>query len=64
MSEIRETLPRYLTVKELAKQLVMDRGEVVRALRRDQVPCYRIGRRLRFDPADIARWIEARRVET
>ena len=53
-------LPRLLTLPEVAEVLRVSPKTVRRLLARG-FPHVRFGRVLRFDPADVHRWIVARR---
>ncbi len=48
---------RLLTVTELCRLLGMSRRWVHERTRRREIPCYRFGTALRFDPEEIRRWI-------
>ncbi|MEP7027664.1 MAG: helix-turn-helix domain-containing protein [Candidatus Eisenbacteria bacterium] len=50
-----------LTVREVASILRVNYRDVYALANRGELPCVRIGRRVRFLPGDIARWVEARR---
>lgn len=53
---------RYLTLNELADRLSVS-PRVIYGLRYrgDGPPGVRVGRELRFDPADIDRWLDGRK---
>jgi excisionase family DNA binding protein len=55
----RAPLEALLTVKEVAELLRIHQVTVYRMVRRRDLPSVRVGRELRFDPADLRRWIEA-----
>lgn len=57
-------LPNLLDVAELAAHLGVTERHVRRLIAERRVPYVRWGRRIRFDPDEIARWLEAARVET
>jgi excisionase family DNA binding protein len=49
------------TVKELARYLSMSERWVHERTRRDEIPCYRLGTALRFDPQEVHGWMIQRR---
>ena len=55
----REPLPQLMTLSEVAKALKVSEKTVRRLVGRG-FPHVRFGRVLRFDPADVHRWIVAR----
>lgn len=50
-----------LTVNEVAQLLRMKPPVVYRAANSGELPCYRLGRCLRFSRGDVDRWLEARK---
>jgi len=50
-----------LTPDEVAAMLRIARKTVVVMAREERIPCIRIGRFVRFDPAEIDRWIDGQR---
>jgi len=52
-----------LTIEEAAQRIKMSVGYVRRAVAERRIAFHRIGRAIRFDPADLAEFIQARRVE-
>lgn len=53
---------RLLSVEELAGLLQVPVGTIYQWRHRGQGPKgLRVGRHLRFDPSDVARWVEARK---
>ena len=58
-SALRESLPQLMTLSEVAKALKVSEKTVRRLVGRG-FPHVRFGRVLRFDPADVHRWIVAR----
>ena len=50
-----------LSTAEVARQLNLSTKSVQRLVTRGNLPCYRIGRLVRFAPGDVFRWLEARR---
>ena len=49
------------TVKELARYLGMSERWIHERTRRDEIPCYRLGTALRFDPKEVYAWMVHRR---
>lgn len=54
--------PRLLTLPEVAAYLSVSPKSVRRLVASGRLPHYRLGRVLRFDPADVSRWLTARKV--
>ena len=52
---------QLLTPDELAEMLQIARKTVVVMAREERIPSIRIGRIVRFDPAEIDRWIDSQR---
>ena len=52
---------RLLTVREVADILQVHPKTVLRFTRSEGLPCLRLRARLRFDPADVVRWVSARK---
>lgn len=64
MSAIRIAAPAeepFYSVASLAKKLAVSDKTVREMLNRGEIPCYRIGAQRRIDPADVKRWLDARR---
>jgi excisionase family DNA binding protein len=55
-------LPKLLTMDELAERLGVTRRHVRRLVAERRVPFLRVGRFIRFDPAEIAAWLHSSRV--
>lgn len=56
--------PELLNVDQLARRLgITVRHHVRRLVAEKRVSYYKVGRLVRFDPAEIATWLEGRRVE-
>lgn len=54
--------PTLLTDDEAADLVRLTPRQVVRLARRGELPCVRLpGDELRFDPAELSRWIDAHR---
>lgn len=51
-----------LTSEDVAKLLVVSREVLHNMVHHRQIPHLKIGRRLRFDPREIAAWLEAKKV--
>lgn len=56
-------LPHLLDVPGLAAHLGVTDRHVRRLIDERRIPYLRWGQRIRFDPDEIARWLEAARVE-
>lgn len=54
--------PRLLTLPEVAAYLSLSSKSVRRLVATRGLPHFRLGRVLRFDPADVSRWLAARKV--
>ena len=50
-----------LTVCDLARILRVHEKTIRRLIARQAIPCIRLGRRVRFDPQDVVRWVSARK---
>jgi excisionase family DNA binding protein len=55
-------LPQLLTIDQLAERLGVTRRHVRRLVTERRVPFLRVGRFIRFDPADISVWLDRARV--
>lgn len=51
-------LPKLLTAEPLAKAVNVSTSRIYQLARDGVIPCVRIGRQVRFDPARVAGWIE------
>jgi putative molybdopterin biosynthesis protein len=49
---------KILTIAEVAKRLGMHPVTVYRLVKEDRLPVFRVGRMLRFDAAELEKWIE------
>ena len=56
-------LPKLLTSDQLAERLGVTRRHVRRLVAERRVPFLRVGRFIRFDPAQIATWLDLNRVQ-
>jgi excisionase family DNA binding protein len=54
---------RLLTSPEAARCLAISERLLWSLTKRGELPCVRIGRAVRYDPADLRAWIEACKVE-
>lgn len=55
-------LPQLLTIDQLAEQLGITVRHVRRLIAERRVPYLKIGKPVRFDPAEIAGWLDGSRV--
>ena len=56
-----DTIPQLLTIEQLAERLGITVRHVRRLVAERRVPIVKVGRLVRFDAADIARWLDSRR---
>ena len=63
MTSTPEPLPQLLDVAELADRLGVTERHVRRLVSERRVPFIKWGHLLRFDPNEIASWIDGNRVE-
>jgi excisionase family DNA binding protein len=49
--------PRLWTVEDLCRFLNVSKRWVHERTRRGEIPCYRLGTALRFDPKEIESWV-------
>jgi excisionase family DNA binding protein len=59
-----QTLPKLLSIHDLADHLGTSSGHVRRLIAGQRVPYLKVGGYVRFDPADIAAWLDRSRVTT
>lgn len=52
------TEAKLLTVKEVCDRLAISDATLYRLINKGEIPTVKIGRSLRFDPADVAAYIE------
>lgn len=52
----------FITIEELAARLGTSTRHIRRLVAERRIPYVKVGRLVRFDPADIAAWIDGRRV--
>lgn len=62
-SDGHHTVPALLSVDDVAKALGLDQRFVRRLVFERRIAYFKIGRYVRFDANDVARWIAAARVE-
>jgi excisionase family DNA binding protein len=55
-------LPQLLTMDALAKHLGVTHRHVRRLVDEKRVPYLKVGRLVRFDPAEVAEWLRSTRV--
>jgi excisionase family DNA binding protein len=56
------TLPQLLTIDELAERLGVSNRHVRRLVAERRVPYLKVGKFVRFDPSEIAVWLDRTRV--
>lgn len=59
-----DTLPRLLTIDQLAEHLGTSRRHLRRLIAERRIPYVKVGRLIRFDPDEIADWLDAGRHPT
>jgi excisionase family DNA binding protein len=60
MLEALKTRRSALTVKELAELLSLSQREIYKLAATNQIPHFKIGSSVRFEPSTILVWLEAR----
>jgi excisionase family DNA binding protein len=55
------TLPQLLTIDQLAEQLNVSVRHVRRLVAERRVPYLKVGRLIRFDPSEVAEWLDEAR---
>jgi excisionase family DNA binding protein len=55
-------IPELMSIDQLAQRLGITVRHVRRLVAEKRVPYYKVGRLVRFDPAEITQWLETRRV--
>ena len=55
------SVPQFLTVSDVARLLCLHEKTIYAWVSRGSIPHVRLGRRVVFSPADIGRWVGARR---
>ncbi len=61
LSDANDRPARLLTLPEVASALRVSPKTIRRLVAGRGLPHYRLGRVLRFDPADVSRWLTARK---
>ncbi len=56
--------PQLLKPAEAARSLAISERKLWGLTKCGEIPCVRIGRSVRYDPRDLASWIEARKSVT
>lgn len=56
-----DVVPKLLTMEELAERLGVTRRHVRRLVAERRVPFVRVGRFIRFEPAEISSWLDQAR---
>ena len=56
-----DSLPRLLTIDQLADQLGITQRHVRRLVAERRIPYVKVGRLIRFDPVDIFGWLDLAR---
>jgi len=59
-----KSMEHALTVKELAALLHLGKTAIYEMVRRGAIPCIRFGYTVRFDPHEIASWLQTRSSST
>jgi excisionase family DNA binding protein len=59
-----DTMPKYLTVKQLAQMLGISLANAYRKMEMRDIPFYRIGRVVRFKLEDVEEYLEKNRIES
>ena len=57
-----ETVPHLLTIDQLAEQLGITTRHVRRLIAERRVPYLKVSKLVRFDPAEVADWLDDRRM--
>jgi excisionase family DNA binding protein len=57
-----DTLPTLLNIDQLAERLGVSSRHIRRLIAERRVPHLRVGRFVRFDPVDVAAWLDGSRV--
>jgi excisionase family DNA binding protein len=58
-----DTLPRLLTIDQLAERLGVSTRHIRRLVAERRVPYLKVGRFVRFDPSAVADWLARASVE-
>ncbi len=60
MLEELKTRRKAMTVREVADILNLSEREIYKLAASNQIPHFRVGSSVRFDPASVLTWLEAR----
>jgi len=60
LAEHLRTIKHALGVHDLADILQLDEGTIRRYVRRNHIPYFKIGMTIRFDPDQVADWLESK----
>ena len=60
MIEELKSIRSAMTVKELAEKLSLSEREIYKLAATNQIPHFKIGSSIRFDPAAVLEWLEER----
>lgn len=53
---------RLLTIEELSDRLGISKGSLYNMTSKHSIPFVKVGKRIRFDEAEIDRWLEAQKL--
>ena len=56
-----DTLPTLLDIEQLAEHLGTSHRHIRRLIAEKRIPYVKVGRLIRFDPAEIAAWLDCGR---
>ena len=59
----RRALPELVRLEDVAQALGITERHVRRLVDERRIPFVKVGAFIRFEPAQVARWVEAQRVE-
>ena len=59
----KRCLPELVRIEDVAKALGVTERHVRRLVDERRIPFVKVGFFIRFEPAQVARWVEAQRVE-
>lgn len=57
MNQPTRSVEPFVTVAEIARLLGVPRSFIYERTARGQIPCYRVGRLLRFKVSEVERWL-------
>ena len=58
-----DTLPQLLSIDQLAERLGVTTRHIRRLIAEKRVPYLKVGKFVRFDPAEIGSWLDRSRVQ-